>query len=70
MGIESAWGAHDVAEDVVREAWMGLGNGDGCGKDVGWGFGKMGFRIGFGLSGRVGYTTPVPASASLRFIDE
>jgi len=54
---------------MVREAWMDLGNDDGCVKDIGWGFGKMGFRIGFGFSGRVGYTTLVPASASLRFID-
>jgi hypothetical protein len=69
MGIESAWRAHDVAEDVVTEGWMDLGDDDGCVKDIGWGFGKMGFRIGFGLSCRVGYTSPVPASASLRFID-
>ena len=53
----------------LGEVWVALGDGGRCVKDIDWGFGKVDFRIVFGLSGRFGHTAPVRAGANLLFID-
>ena len=69
MGIELVGRRGDVVREVMERVRVGLGESDGCVKEVGWGVLKVDFGVACGRCRGLGYTPTVRAGACMLFVD-